>query len=33
MRDRLMLGLLQNLILLGLVVAGFEFPYLLGSGR
>ena len=32
MRDRLLLALLQNLILLGLAVAGFELPYLLGAG-
>jgi hypothetical protein len=33
MRERLWLALLQNLILVGLVVGGFELPYLIGSGR
>lgn len=33
MRDRLLLGLFQNLILLGMTLAVFELPFLLGSGR
>ena len=31
MRERLLLGLLQNLILLGIVVGGFELPYAIGG--
>lgn len=30
---RLQLAAMQNLILLGIVLAGFELPYLLGAGR
>jgi hypothetical protein len=32
MRERLLLALMQCLILSGIIVGGFEFPYLLGSG-
>ena len=32
MRERLILALMQNAILAGIIVAGFELPYLLGSG-
>jgi hypothetical protein len=33
MRERLFLALFQNLILAGLIVGGFEFPFILGYGR
>jgi hypothetical protein len=33
MRDRLILALFQNLVLAGVIVGGFELPYILGYGR